>query len=84
MSEMEKSFWKESRDWGENTLKTRRNIRIALPWTANRRVARSAAVRLGGVGDGGPVREDISPVERTISGRRRLVRSSWVEFEEDI
>ena len=53
----------------------RRNIRIAWPWTAKRRLARSTAVRLGDVGGGGPVREERSPVERTISGRVRLVSS---------
>lgn len=60
----------------EDTLKIRRNIRIALPWTAKRRVARWAAVRSEGVGEGGPVREERSRLERTISGRVRLVSSS--------
>lgn len=61
---------------GENTLEMRRNIRIALPSTAKRRLARPVTVRLGGVGEGERVKEERSPVERTISGRVRLVSSS--------
>ena len=59
---------------------------MALPWTAKRFNARSWAVRLSGMGGGGPVMEAGSPVERVMWGMERARSSSWVVLvgEEDM